>query len=248
VTGRFAIAVALIALAGCQNHGSQRIDVVAAASLRHALPEIVAAFSEHAPERRVTVRYGGSDELASLAATGSGIDLVLLADRHSLEAVRAAGKIGEDSVRRVAGNTLVLAGRPGTGGLTFAKLDALPAHVKIGIADPASVPAGRYAEAYLRGSGSWPRVEASAVFAGDVAAVAAMAARGEVAAAIVYETDVALPLVLLDRAHGSDAPRPEVVGAVLRGSDAGAAATELLDFVTSPTGREILVRHRFTAP
>jgi molybdate transport system substrate-binding protein len=85
---------------------------------------------------------------------------------------------------------------------------------------------------------------------GDVAAVLAYARRGEVAAAVVYRTEVrGVPdVVVLDEARGPSAPCPEVVGAVVRGARAAGEATAFLAFVRSPEGQKILADFGFGPP
>jgi len=137
----------------------------------------------------------------------------------------------------------VLAGPPGAAA-TFAALPALPAG-KIAIGDPAIVPAGRYARTYLRAIGAWDAVQPRLVYGGDVAGVVALA-RGPARVAIVYRTDVAPPLVILDAPR--DAPVARIVGGVVAASPHADGARAFLDFLASPDGQAVLERHGFTRP
>jgi molybdate transport system substrate-binding protein len=88
------------------------------------------------------------------------------------------------------------------------------------------------------------------VLGGDVSQVLAYARRGEVAAAIVYKTEVrgVADVVVLDEAKGPLAPRPEVVGAVVRGARGAEQAAAFLGFMVSPEGQRILSEFGFGPP
>jgi molybdate transport system substrate-binding protein len=82
----------------------------------------------------------------------------------------------------------------------------------------------------------------------NVAAVLVYVRRGEVAAGVVYRTELRGidDLIVLDEARGKDAPHPEVVGAVVRGGSADAA--DFLKFVESSAGERVLESFGFGAP
>ena len=63
---------------------------------------------------------------------------------------------------------------------------------KLSLADPSSVPAGRYAKAALEKLGVWASVEKSVVGSENVRSALAFVERGEAAAGAVYATDAAL--------------------------------------------------------
>lgn len=219
-------------LVGCA--GEPLPMLAAAASLREVVPELVAASGEE-----LAVTYGGSGTLRMQVEAGAPVDGVLLASREPVEALVEAGHVVEPRV--VATNRLVLvASEPST--LTF---EALGQAERVAIGDPRSVPAGAYAEVVLRAAGSWEALQGRLVHGGDVSMVLAYARRGEVDAAVVYETDVRGigDVVVLDRA---DTPRAEVVGALA--PDAAPAVVRFLDFVVAPEGRAILGAHGFGLP
>ena len=74
--------------------------------------------------------------------------------------------------------------------LGFETIDQLPADEKLAIGDPGPVPAGQYAKLALEKLGKWTAIDKRLVYGGDVGQVLAYARRGEVAAAVVYATDV----------------------------------------------------------
>src|SRR6202043_2151704 len=62
---------------------------------------------------------------------------------------------------------------------------------RLAMADPASVPAGKYGKAALEALGVWPQVSAKVAPAENVRAALLLVARGETPFGIVYATDAA---------------------------------------------------------
>ncbi len=242
------LSLAALALIGCGGGESDRIDVAAAASLRAVLPDLIEAYLREQPGQEVTVRYGACDALADSVRAGSGFDVVLFADRQSFSPLFENGKLAKGSVQALARSDLVLAGPASAAGLRFSSLGMLGEHVKIGIADPATAPAGRYAERALRQLGVWDALASHLVLGGDVAAVTALVSRGEVAAGLIYETEARTAgLTILDRARGEGAPHPEWLGAPVLGA-AASRARDFLRFLASDKARRVWTEYGFAPP
>lgn len=226
------------------------VTLAAAASLRGVLPELTRAYQGSHPGVRVAATYGASGDLKKQVEGGAPIDAVIFAGARPVDELVAAGRAEAATRVVVATNQLVLIGPRGGRPLTFATLDALPPGEMVAIGDPGAVPAGQYARAYLEKLGKWQALTGRLVLGGDVAAVLAYARRGEVAAAVVYRTELrgVDGVVLLDEARGPDAPRPEVVAAVVSGARAAAEARAFLAFVGSPEGQGLLASYGFGPP
>jgi molybdate transport system substrate-binding protein len=249
--GLLAAALALAACARPPAGGpSADVTVAAAASLRAVLPELARAYQAHHPGARVTATYGASGDLKKQVEGGAPVDAVLFAAAQPVDDLVAKGLAEASSRRVVATNALVLVGPRGGKPLTFATLDALPPGEHLAVGDPGAVPAGAYARSFLVALGEWPALQGRLVLGGDVAAVLAYARRGEVAAAVVYRTELRGidDVVVLDEARGPSAPRPEVVGAVVRGARAAGEAGAFLGFVAAPEGQKILGDFGFGPP
>jgi molybdate transport system substrate-binding protein len=122
---------------------------------------------------------------------------------------------------------------------------------RIAIGNPRTVPAGRYARECFETLGLLDAIEARFVFGENVRQVLGWAVRGEVDAALVYATDAAL---VADRiATGPFAPPRSHAGifyegAVIEGSRDPAVALQLLEFLTSRAGKDILLEKGFLIP
>ncbi len=245
-----ALAVTLL-MFGCRGQASeQEAMIAAAASLRNALPALIDAYAAKHPGAKVRATYGASGDLQKQVEGGAPIDGVLFAGARPVDALIEKGLADAAGRRVLATNALVLIGPKGARPLTFQTIDAVPATEKIAIGDPGAVPAGQYAKAALERLGKWQAIQGRVVFGGDVAAVLAYARRGEVAAAIVYRTEIrgVEDIALLDEARGDWAPRAEVVGAPVKEAKARAEAAAFLEFVASPEGQRVLAEQGFGPP
>lgn len=218
----------VLALVACSKEPAPRVSVGAAAVMRHAMPELVARH-QAMTGIQIDVVYGASDKLA---ADGKALDVLVLADPKAFESTHVA------DVRVIATTSLVLVGAAGAP-FRFANLRD---EGVIALGDPETVPAGRYAHAYLTSLGIWDAVSPRVVYAGDVAGALALAQRGTAHVAIVYASDVqnAAPLVVLDGA--TDGPVVKVSAAVTR---EGRAADAFVTFLASADARVILARNGF---
>jgi molybdate transport system substrate-binding protein len=222
--------------------------IAAAMSLRQVLPVLISAFKERAGGGEIVVTYGASGDLRRQVEGGAPIDLVVFAAAADVDLLIEHGEIA-GSKRVVASNSLLLIGAQGAKPLTFETIDLVLAGEYIAIGDPQTVPVGRYAKEALQALGKWEALKSRLVFGGHVAAVLQYARRGEVAAAIVYATDVVDvdDVVVLDHARGKWAPRIETVAAVVAGARE-AAARPFLDFLETSEARAIFSAHAFGPP
>jgi molybdate transport system substrate-binding protein len=251
ILGALAVLFSALQLAGCQRSGRFReITLAAATSLRAVVPELAHAYVTLHPQVSVGATFGASGDLQKQVEGGAPIDAVMLASRRPVRVLGDADLVDVTTARVVATNTIVLVARKGGPKVTFATLDTIPPGERLAIGDPGAVPAGEYARAWLTSIGKWEGLQGRLVLGGDVGAVLAYARRGEAIAAIVYRTEARNvdDIVVLDEARGPDAPRPEVVAAIVHGARGAAEASAFLDFVAAPQGQRILSNFGFGPP
>jgi molybdate transport system substrate-binding protein len=209
---------------------AQRREVLvsAAASLAGVMEKVGRAY-EMRTGVRVVVNTGASNTLARQILAGAAADLFISADESQMDAVRS--EIVAGSRVSLLSNQLAIAvpaDRPRT--LDSARNLTHPSFKRIAIGDPAAVPAGVYAKAYLRKLGVWEAVSARMVPSASVRAALAAVENGAVDAAIVYRTDLAgarrasLALAI----PFADGPRIVYPAAVIRSGRNRDAATRLL--------------------
>ncbi len=166
--------------------------VLAAASLQESLNAAADAWAAKHHERPV-LSFAASSALAKQIDAGAPADLFISADEPWMDDIQKNGLVAPGTRVSFLGNTLVLAApaagkgdiaiRPG-----FALAKAL-GDGKLAMADPDSVPAGKYGKAALTALGVWPSVQARVVRGDSVRAALAFVERGEAPYGIVYGTD-----------------------------------------------------------
>jgi molybdate transport system substrate-binding protein len=229
--------------------------VFAAASLQESLTAAADAWARQGHPRPV-LSFAASSALARQIEAGAPADLFLSADEAWMDALAAKGLLRGATRVSLLGNRLVLIAprsSPMRSSATrlviapgFPLGQALGRDGRLAVADPAAVPAGKYAKAALTSLGVWPSVAARLAPAENVRAALAFVERGEAPLGIVYETDA--------RASG----KVRVVGRFPPGSHPPIAyplatlrasrhpdAEAFRRFLASPAGRAIFRRYGF---
>jgi molybdate transport system substrate-binding protein len=227
--------------------------VFAAASLADALRELDAAWQARG-NLALRLNLAASSTLARQIEAGAGADLFISADEAWMDHLQARGLIVAETRVSPIGNTLVLVAPPGSGASValVPGLDlraALGPRGRLAVADPAHVPAGRYAQQALTALGAWPGVAPLLARAENVRAALLLVERGEAPLGIVYGTDAAASAgvrVVATFPHGSHAP-VSYPFAIVTGRDSPRARL-LLAFLTGPEARPVWQRHGFAAP
>lgn len=243
--------VATILPMGCKSKPSpHELIVGAATSMRHALPALVKEFQKEQPSAQITVTYGASGDIARQVQAGAGMDVVVFASKAPIDKLVQSGHVDGSTTKVVGTNELVLIGPEGSAKITFPTLDALPAGERLAIGDPSSVPVGQYAREALERLALWDKLSGRVVHGANVAAVLAYVQRGEVAAAIVYRTEIegVKGIEVLDVAKGPWAPRPEIWAGVVAESQDRANAQKFVNFMASAAGRRVFESFGFGPP
>jgi molybdate transport system substrate-binding protein len=244
------LAGVLAAAAGCGPADDEATVVAAASSLRAVIPDLADRFHRESGTLPPLVTYGGSGILRRQVEAGAPIDLVVFAGSAPVDDLVSAGLVDGTSRRIVARNRLVLIGASDVDDIDFATLVEIGDGERIAIGNPETVPAGFYAREALDALGIWGSLKNRLVPAANVAAVLAYVERGEVAAGVVYETDVALGrhIRVLDRARIDGAPDPIVVAALTLEGRRDSVARAFLDYLSGPEGEATFARHGFLLP
>jgi len=223
----------------------QPLTVFAAASMTDALGEIGRAYTK-ATGQPVRFSFASSATVARQIEAGAKADLFVSADSVWMD--RLQPRLA--AWRNLVGGRLVLVApaasrvrmtiRPG-----FALAQGLGPRGRLAVGDPASVPAGQYAQAALTRLGVWPAVASRLAPAQDVRGALAFVARGEAPLGIVYASDAAAePRVRVVGVFPAASHRPIVYpAAVLKG--AGPGAVRFYRYLGGGAARAIFRGHRF---
>ena len=120
---------------------------------------------------------------------------------------------------------------------------------RLAMGDPNHVPAGIYGKMALQALGLWSQTAARVAFAGDVRAALALVERGEVAAGLVYATDVAISARVRIAARFPPDSHPPITYPLAVVADQG--RPEVLKFhrfLTGPEAGAVFRRHGFLRP
>lgn len=167
------------------------ILVAAAASLKNAYEEeLIPMFEEENPGITVTGTYDSSGKLQTQIEEGLEADVFMSASTKQMKALQEKGMIAEDTVTELLENKIVLIVPSGSAGELKIFEDIEKAE-SIALGDPASVPAGQYAQEALTSLGIWDRIQDKVSFGTNVTEVLNQVAASSADAGIVYATDAA---------------------------------------------------------
>lgn len=229
--------------------GAETYTVFAAASLKNALDDVVKMRAAKTGDK-VTVSYAASPALARQIETGAPADVFISADLAWMDYLEKRGLMQPASRYDVARNRLVLIAPSGSA--TALKIGAgFPLASELGkerlaMANPDSVPAGRYGKAALEALGVWRNVQPRVAAAGDVRSALLLVARGEAPFGIVYSTDAAVePKVRVVDTFPENTHPPIVYPAALTAASRKAAAAAFLRSLREPAARGVFEKYGF---
>jgi molybdate transport system substrate-binding protein len=176
--------------------------------------------------------------------------MFISADLDWMDYLDKKGLIAPGSRENLLGNRLVLvAPKDAPTPIAIAPHFDLLAALKGGrlaIANPNTVPAGKYGKAALIALGVWDSVAAHLANAEDVRVALAYVARGEAPLGIVYETDAkAEPNVKIVGIFPENSHPPILYPAALT-KDAKPEARGFLAYLSSPKARAVFEKDGFT--
>ena len=245
---RMGLALLFLALASFPAVAAD-ITMFGAASLAEALKEIAADYQKESG-KTVAVSFAASSALARQIEASGGADIFMSADLDWMDYLDKKGLIAPGSRGNLLANRLVLVA-PRDSSTTIAiapHFDLLGALKggRLAIANPETVPAGKYSKAALTALGVWDSVSTRLADAEDVRVALAYVARGEAPLGIVYQTDAkAEPNVKIVGQFPESSHPPILYPAALI-KDAKPDARAFLAYLSSPPARAVFEKDGFT--
>jgi len=226
------------------------LTVSAAISLKGALDELARGYEQAHPGIQITLNYGGSGTLEHQIEQGAPVDVFFSAAKKQIDTLESEGLIVAGTRRDVVANDLVLIVPVSA---TFVKefRDLRRTQVKVlALGEPATVPAGMYAQQTLAYLGLSAAVEKKTIFAKDVRQVLTYVETGNADAGIVYQTDAAVSSkVRIVGTAAADSHEPIVYpAAVVKGTGDIPRARAFLDFLGGAEARSVFEKHGFKSP
>jgi len=225
--------------------------VFAAASLATAF-DAMRPDVERAAGTTVRFSYASSATLARQIEAGAPADLFVSADTDWMNYLveRRLVRSGEGAVSAIAFNRLVLVA-PASSTIALKIARNFPLHAALGsgrlaVADPTSVPAGKYAKAGLEYFDVWAGVQDRLAPGENVRVALQFVARGECPLGIVYESDAVADRGVRIVDTFPDGSHPLIqYPAALVSSRANPAATRVLAWMQTASARRVLARNGF---
>ena len=238
---------ALLALASPL--ASADTTVFAAPSLKNALDEINQSWSAQ-NSGKVVVSYAASSALARQIEKGAPADMFISADLEWMDYLAQRKLVNTPSRVNLLRNELVMIA-PATAKISVElkpglKLGDLLGNDRLSMADPGSVPAGKYGKAALEALGLWSQVAAKIIRADNVRTALNFVARGETPLGIVYRTDAAAEdKVRVVAIFPANTHPPIVYPAALLATSKNAGAAAFFSYLKSSAAIGIFRKHGF---
>ncbi len=244
------LAAALCALHFASQAIAVDLVVSAAVSLTNAFADIGKEFEKSKPGANVLFNFAGSGQLLQQLSRGAPVDVFASADQETMDKAAKQNLIVRDSRENFVRNKLVLV-VPTNSVLGVHALGDLGvgAVTRIAVANPDSVPAGRYAKEALEAANLWDVLKEKYITTTNVRQSLDYTARGEVDVGFVYLTDALIMpnrvKVLFDVPLSTEILYPV---AMVKGNGHENLARAFIAYVKSEPAQKILQKYGFNKP
>ena len=243
----FPLICLLVFLSGAERAAGSEILVSAALSLKAPFEDMGRSF-EAKTGTTVIFNFGASGMLQRQIEGGAPSDIFASASTKEMDALESGGFLIKGTRSNFAGNGIALI-VPSKSRLRIRSFEDLRKKEvrRIAIGNPASVPAGKYAEEVLKTSGLWETLKDRIVLCENVRQVMDYTARNEVDAGIFFRTDAGNSKdieIISEAPEQSHKPVLYVVAAI-KGSGHDRPAREFISLLMSDEGRKIMKKYGF---
>lgn len=227
------------------------ILVAAAASLKNAYEDkLIPMFEEANPGVTVKGTYDSSGKLQTQIKEGLEADVFMSAAKKQMTALDEEGMIASDTITDLLENKIVLIVPTGNE-KKLEKFEDIENADSIALGDPASVPAGQYAQEALTNLGIWDKIQDKVSFGTNVTEVLNQVAAASADAGIVYATDAASMAdqveVVAEAPEGSLAKKVIYPVAVVKGTAHEKVAKEFVAFLQTDKAITVFEEYGFSS-
>lgn len=239
----------MLAMSGAVLAAQDMLTVFAAASLREALDAAAQQFQQRT-DQRIVVSYAASSALARQIENGAPADVFISADLDWMDYLDQRKLVRAGTRSNLLRNRLVLIGPADSKAQVTIEpgfpLARLLGDGRLAMADPDSVPAGKYGKAALEKLGVWSSVEGRIARGDNVRTALNFVARGEAPLGIVYQTDAYAEKKVRVVARFPQDTHPAIVYPVaVTAASRQASATAFVAFLKSKEARAIFEKYGF---
>ena len=230
---------------------AEKVTIAAAADLKFAMDEIVAAFKQAHPADAVQVVYGSSGKFHAQIRQGAPYDLYFSADIAFPRELVKAGLAASEVKPYAFGRIVLWSASLDASKMTLASL-VDPRIRRVAIANPKHAPYGKRAEEALRAAGLWEKVEPKLVYGENIAHTAQFVQTGNaqvgiIALALALNPELASKggyWLIPDKLHG-----PLEQGFIItKRAEGNALAKRFADYMGSSPARAVMTKYGFVLP
>ena len=227
------------------------ILVAAAASLKNAYEDkLIPMFEEANPGVTVKGTYDSSGKLQTQIEEGLEADVFMSAAKKQMTALDEEDMIASDTITDLLEDKIVLIVPTGNE-KKLEKFEDIENADSIALGDPASVPAGQYAQEALTNLGIWDKIQDKVSFGTNVTEVLNQVAAASADAGIVYATDAASMAdqveVVAEAPEGSLAKKVIYPVAVVKGTAHEEVAKEFVAFLQTDKAITVFEEYGFSS-
>jgi molybdate transport system substrate-binding protein len=236
-----------ISLSSCRENERVTLTISAAASLQEALGEVETLYRFGHTKVDFRNNFGSSGTLAREIEQGAPVDVFIAAAAKPMDDLEAKGLIIPGTRANLLHNSLVLIAPLDSKLRGFAELGDSSTHL-IAVGDPASVPAGQYAQQTLNSFHLYDQVKGKLVLGKDVRQVLTYIETGNADAGFVYATDAQVSRQVRVIAVVPESAHDPIVypAAVVKTSEDQEAARSFVEFLGSLEAGAIFTKHGYT--
>jgi molybdate transport system substrate-binding protein len=217
--------------------------------LSNVLKVIDTAYTQANPNVTIVLNTGASGTLQTQIQNGAPADVFISAATAQMTALEQSNLVVTSSVKNLLNNTLVMIVPNGsTLGLSSISDLATSKISKIAVGDPASVPAGTYANLAFAELGITAAVQSKLILCANVTQVLTTVASGNVDAGLVYSTDALSSNQVKVVAQAPADINAQIVypEAVINTSKVQGAAQTYLSYLSGSSAVTLFIQYGFT--
>lgn len=236
-----------ISLSSCHDEKRISLTISAAASLQETLGEVETLYRFGHTKVDFRNNFGSSGTLAREIEQGAPVDAFISAAAKPMDDLEGAGLIATGTRVNLLRNALVLIAPIDSKLQGFAELGDRSTRL-IAVGDPASVPAGQYAQQTLNALHLYDEVKGKLVLSKDVRQVLTYIETGNADAGFVYATDAQVTRLVRVVAIAPESAHDPIVypAAVVKTSENQEAARTFVEFLGGPEAKAIFTKHGYT--
>lgn len=229
-----------------KNDIKKEITISAAASLQEPIKEIAKKF-EDKKNVKINFNFGASGTLQKQIEQGASVDIFISAGKSQMDALENNNLIDKTSRKDIVKNSLVLI-ISNSFDKNISSMEQLKGkNIKLALGEVKTVPAGQYAEQYLKAAQLLDEFNNKITYAKDVKSVLTYVENGEAQAGFVYHSDAInlrnsyIAYKVPENTH-SPINYP---GAIIASSKEIALSKEFMEVMGNNDSKEIFAKYNF---